>query len=298
MSTPASPTNRDWLTLAFLSLIWGTSYILIKWGLEVFEAEQVGALRLGISALAVSPIALRHLPKIPFRNLGVFLAVGLTGTALPSFLFPTAQEHLSSSVAGIFSSLAPVFTFLLAWLVFKAKATKWQGIGILIGFGGAIILATAGGGVADGEVVPLQFFYVSLIMLACLCYATSSNLVAHYLQETSSLVITSVSFFLVGAPALVYSLLFTDVVPRVVSHPAGWQALAYVSFLALLSTVLASYIFFLLVKRTGPVFSSTVSYLVPAVAVAWGILDGEWIGLPQVLAFILILIGVFLTKRK
>lgn len=297
MNQPNSLGIKDWLILVGLSLVWGTSYILIKWGLEVFEAEQIGQLRLGISALFVAPFALRYLFKLKRRQFFLLLGVGMTGTALPSFLFPIAQRHLSSSVAGILSSLTPLVTFLMAWLIFRSGASKRQGLGIIIGLAGAILLAIAGGSNQSGETAPLQLPYVLLILLACTCYATSSNLVANYLKNMPSLRITAISFFLVGCPTLIYALAFGGVIQTVQNHPNGWQGLGYVAFLAIFGTVLASLLFFWLVQRTGSVFGSTVSYLVPAVALAWGALDGEFIGLPQVAAFLLILCGVFLTKR-
>ncbi|MEL6392847.1 MAG: EamA family transporter [Bacteroidota bacterium] len=298
MNQSNSPGLRDWLILVGLSLVWGTSYILIKWGLEVFEAQQIGQLRLGISAVFVAPFALRYMFKLKRKTLFTLLAVGLTGTALPSFLFPAAQRHLSSSVAGIFSSLTPLVTFLMAWLIFRSGASKKQGIGIAIGLAGAIILATAGGGDSAGQNAPLQLTYVLLILLACTCYATSSNLVANYLKDMPSLRITAISFFMVGFPALVYSLTAGGVLQTMQDHPRAWEGLSYVAFLAIFGTVLASLLFFWLVQRTGSVFASTVSYLVPAVALGWGFFDGEFIGLPQVAAFLLILCGVFLTKRN
>ncbi|MEM6396586.1 MAG: DMT family transporter [Bacteroidota bacterium] len=297
MDKPAPPGIRDWLILLGLSLVWGTSYILIKWGLEVFKAEQIGQLRLGISAFFVAPIALKYIFKLKRKQLFLLLAVGLTGTALPSFLFPIAQRQLSSSVAGILSSLTPLVTFLMAWFIFRSGASKKQGLGIIVGLAGAILLALAGGGNSAGEAAPLRVGYVLLILLACTCYATSSNLVANYLKKMPSIRITAISFFLVGFPALVYALTFGGVIQTVAEHPQGWQGLGYVAFLAVFGTVLASFLFFWLVQRTGSVFGSTVSYMVPAVALAWGALDGEFIGLPQVGAFLLILCGVFLTKN-
>ncbi|MEM9836005.1 MAG: DMT family transporter [Bacteroidota bacterium] len=291
-----APVPRDYLILFGLSLIWGTSYILIKKGLTVFTPYQVATLRLGISALAFLPFIAHHLKKVKRQQIPLLIIVGLAGTGLPSFLYPAAQTHVSSSVAGILSSLTPLFTFLLAWLAFGMKVIPKQGLGILIGLGGAILL-TLSGTSSEGSGIG-QLPYMGLIMLATLCYATSSNLVKAHLQDMPAFTITVVSFFLVGLPALIWT--FTGAnIPAVVSqHPQGWEGLAYVSFLALFSTVLASVIFFKLVQQTSAVFGSTVSYLVPVVALGWGLLDNESIGWPQLLAFGLILTGVFLSRGK
>ena len=292
-----SPVTRDYFILLGLSLIWGTSYILIKKSLTVFTPYQVAGLRLGISALAFIPLIWHHLKKVKRSQLPLFLVVGLAGTGLPSFLYPAAQTHVSSSIAGILSSLTPLFTFLLAWLAFGLKVVPRQGIGILIGLSGAVLLTlrstSAGSGILGGNLG-----YMGLIMLATMCYAVSSNLVKAYLNKTPALTITVVSFFLVGLPALIWCLTGGGVIETITTHPNGWAGLGYVSFLALFSTVLASIIFFWLVQQTSAVFSSTVSYLVPVVALGWGLLDNETIGIWQLFAFALIVTGVFLSKGR
>ena len=298
MRQDQAPAPIDYLTLAVLALIWGTSYILIKWGLEVFSPAQVAALRLGISALALAPLAATHLRRINRRQVPLLLLIGLTGTGLPSFLFPFAQTELSSSLTGMLSGLTPLCTFLLAWLFFADRSgSRRQLLGVLIGLGGALLLAWAAPA-AGGQTT--QIAYAGFILLACFCYALSSNLVAAYFRGVSSLTITVTSFFLVGLPALVWALTQGAVVRTVTTAEgtSGWAALGYVAALALLSTVLASIVFFRMVQRTGAVFASTVSYIIPLVALTWGLLDGEGLNWLQIPAIVLVLTGVFLSRRK
>ncbi|WP_116106831.1 DMT family transporter [Lewinella sp. IMCC34191] len=291
-----TPSVRDFIILLGLSLIWGSSYVLIKWGLEVFSARQIAVLRLGISALALAPFAITHLRRIRAVQLPALFAVGLTGTAIPSFLFPIAQTRLSSSLTGMLSSLTPLCTLLVAWLIFRNRPVRSQLFGIGVGLLGAVLLAYFAPG---GDDETSQLGYAALVLGACLCYGTSGNLVSQYFQRLPSLTITVVSFFLVGLPALVYALGFGGVVDTVTdAGTAGWRALGYVSILAIGSTVTASFVFFRLVQDTGPVFASTVSYLIPVVALLWGVLDGEAVGLLQIPAILLVLLGVFLSKRS
>ena len=291
------PGVRDFMILLGLSLVWGSSYILIKWGLEIYTPQQVAVLRLGISALALSPLAVRHLRRVHWRQLPLLIAVGLTGTALPSFLFPVAQTHLSSSLTGMLSGLTPLCTFLVAWLVFSSRPVVRQVIGIGLGLLGAAVLAYVAPG-AEGQQTT-QFAYAGLILAACCCYGLSSNLVANHFRELPSLTITVVSFFLVGLPAVGWALTYGGVVPTTIAGgAAGGKALVYVAILALGSTVLASVLFFRLVQRTGAVFASTVSYLIPVVALGWGLADGEGFSAWQLPAVALVLTGIFLSKRK
>lgn len=298
MTKPAAPTLIDYLTLVLLALIWGTSYILIKKGLATFSPLQVATLRLGISALALAPLAFRHLRKIKWEQVPLLIVIGLTGTGLPSFLYPFAQTQLSSSLTGMLSGLTPLCTFLLAWLFFANRdAGGRQLLGVLLGLAGAALLAWAAPGEA-GQTT--QFAYAGFILLACFCYATSSNLVGAYFRDLSSLTITVSSFFLVGLPALIWALSAGAVLETIEQAPGntGWYALGYVAMLALLSTVLASILFFRMVQRSGAVFSSTVSYVVPVVALGWGLLDGEGFAILQIPAIVMVLLGVFLSRRK
>lgn len=294
----AGPTTRDYLSLALLSVVWGSSYILIKVGLTVFTPYQVAGMRLGFSALALLPWAATHLRRTERRQIPLLIVVGLAGTGLPSFLFPLAQTELSSSLTGMLSGLTPLCTFLLAYLFFaRREAGGRQLLGVVLGLGGALILA----GAAPGEAAATtRFAYAGFILLACFCYALSSNLVGAYLGGLSSVTITVTSFFLVGLPALIWAASAGAVygTVRAAEGSAGWWALAAVATLAVVSTVLASLLFFRLVQRTGAVFASTVSYVIPVVALGWGLADGEGVSVWQLPAVGLILVGVFLSRRK
>lgn len=298
MSQPQSPTTIDYLTLVLLALVWGSSYILIKWGLAVFSPVQVAALRLGISALALAPLAFTHLRKISWKQVPLLVVIGLTGTGLPSFLFPFAQTEISSSLTGMLSGLTPLCTFIIAWLFFADRgAGSRQLLGVLLGLGGALLLALTAPG-ESGQTT--QLAYAGFILLACFCYATSSNLVAGFFSNVSSLTITVSSFFLVGGPALIWAGTQGAVLQTVNNAPGdtGWWALGYVAALAIMSTVLASIVFFRMVQRTGAVFASTVSYIIPLVALTWGVMDGEGLNLLQIPAIVLVLTGVFLSRRS
>ena len=220
------------------------------------------------------------------------MLVGLTGTGIPAFLFPFAQTHISSSLSGILNSLTPLSTLLLGVLVFKAPIMYNKLFGVLIGLVGAGLLILFG---ADGGLSG-NLWYGLLIVLATICYGMSSNLVGFYLRDMSSLMISAVSFTIVGLPAIV--LLFgTDFTAVLQTHPQGWECLGYITVLALFSTVLASVIFFRLIQWTNPLFASSISYLVPIVATFLGFWDGETISLFHFLGMGLILFGVYLARK-
>lgn len=294
-TTPTTPSIgwKNWLLLILLSIIWGTSYILIKKAVSVYTPMQVGSLRLSISALFCLPLVWYQWRNIPWKRIKVLLLVGITGTALPSFLFPLAQTHMSSSLAGILNSLTPLFTLILGMLLFKTNFAWGKTLGVTIGLFGAASLFLFGERAGfQGSIA-----YGFLIVLATICYATSTNLVGFYLRDVNSIIISATSFIMVGIPAMLF-LSTTDFATTLQRHPQGWEALGYISILAILSTVLASILFFKLIQMTSPVFASMISYLVPIVALLWGLLDEEIISIAHFFGMGLILAGVYLSRKS
>lgn len=278
--------------LALLSLVWGSSFILIKRGLVAFSYDEVALLRIGISALAFFPFAIRALSRVERKDLKYILIVGVSGNFLPGFLFPLAQLQISSSVAGIINSITPLFTLILGVLFFNTSF-KWSKLtGIFIGFLGVLLLIFFRATGDNSE----NIWYALFALLAAVCYATSVNTLGAYLKHVKSLDISSISFLMIGTPVVLYWF-NTDIWHKLQTHPQAWESLGYLAILALLGTVLATLLFFYLVQRTNALFASTVAYLIPLVAVAWGALDGEAIGIFHIVAMALILLGVYLSKK-
>lgn len=292
--TIISEDLRNWLVLIALSLVWGTSFILIKKSLIAFSAIQVACLRMSFSAIAFMPLVFWHWSRIDWSKLRYLLIVGLTGTALPAIFFSTAQTEISSSLTGILNSLTPLFTLILGAVFFQTKVGWAKVLGVILGLGGASILIL----MSRNNAVEGNIWYALLVVLASLCYGTSSNVVGNYLKDMSALIISAASFGLVGIPGLIYLLAGTDFVYRMGHVDYAWPALGYVSLLALVGTVAASVLFFRLIQWTSPVFGSTVAYLIPIVALLWGVVDGEAIYFFHFVGMGLILAGVYLSKRK
>ncbi len=293
-AAPPISKNRAFLTLGILSLIWGTSFILIKKSLETFSPAQVASLRMTISALAFLPVLAFMHRRMDWTKLPYLLIVGLTGSGIPAFLFSTAQLHISSAMAGILNSLTPLFTFLLGVLFFNIKFGLYRLVGVLLGLAGAILLIvlTNNAGVSPGTSI-----YGLLIVLSSVCYAVSSNVIGRYLQNMNALLISSASFGLVAIPLAAYLFGATDFVHRMGSDPQAWASLGYVVILSMVGTVAATIIFFRLIQQTSPVFGSTVAYLMPLVALSWGLADGEKIAWAHLIGMAFILCGVYLSRR-
>lgn len=275
------------LILAILAIIWGTSFILIKKGLQSFSSFQVASLRIFISYIFLIPFAIKNLRLVNRRNIISFLVIGFIGSAFPAFLYPLAQTRIDSSVAGMLNSLTPVFTLLVGLLFYSMKAKKQQVAGILLGFIGAAGLIYRGS--FDFNTHGLY------IVLATLFYGINSNEVAR-LNGINGLKITSLAFFFIG-PVAGLNLLLTDFGPAL--ETANWlRNLGYIAILSVIGSGLALILFNILILRTNPVFASSVTYLIPIVATMWGIIDGESITSFMIISVFCILAGVYLATRK
>lgn len=280
-----------WLILIVLALIWGSSFILMKKALVHLEPVQVGALRMIFTAAVLIPVGYRGLSRIS-KNQWVYIVItALVGTFFPVFLFAFAVQNIDSSVVSILNSLTPLNTLVVGALFFGFSFLRKQFLGVLIGLVGALILIFKG-----AELNPDQnYAYAFLIVLASLGYAFNVNILKKYLDDLSALTITTGNFVVLLLPALVV-LLFTGFF-RADYIIEAKSSLFYLALLAVFGTAMAKTLFNKLVKVSSPIFSSSVTYLIPIVAIFWGVLDGERIHLDQFLAGGLILLGVYLTNK-
>jgi drug/metabolite transporter (DMT)-like permease len=299
LSTDTSQENtpvqlKSWVILIALGLTWGSSFILIKKGLEVYAPTQVACLRLSISALTFLPFLLGRWSKVDWSKWKPLLVVGLCGSLIPAFMFSIAQTQISSSMAGILNSLTPLFTLVLGVLIFGNTGHWRKYAGVLIGLAGASMLILMGKNAGiDGNL-----WYGLLVVVAAMCYGISSNTVGSYLKDMRSLTISSVAFTTVGFPALVYLVAGTDFLFVLGNEPGAWTALGYIAILAIFGTVIATVFFFMLVQWTSALFSSMVTYLIPIIALLWGVLDGEVISIYHFLGMGLILSGIYLSRQR
>ncbi len=280
--------------LILLSLIWGTSFILIKQGLKIFAPDEVGALRVAAASLFLLPFALVRVRELNKDDYSKLFVSGLLGIFFPAFLFAWAQTRLESSLAGILNTLSPLWTMILGALFFGQRFKGYAIIGIIISFGGAIILTLSR---STGSVSSFNS-YGLLIVIACALYGTNLNWLKFKVHNMGSMTITSVALLLVGPLAAFYLFGFTDFTSKLSDATGAWRAFGFVVLLALMSTAIANLIFAKLVKISTPLFASSVTYIMPIVAVMWGVLDGETLLIGHLIGMIAILGGVYLANRK
>lgn len=288
----ASPL-KAYSILIFLSLVWGSSFILIKKALIAFDPIEVACLRISISSIAFVPFLLWQLKNVDWSQWKYFLLVGLTGSGIPAFMYAIAQTQISSTMSGVLNSLTPIFTLIVSIFIYKNPFNLNKVQGVLLGFIGATMLFVLGDNGSTGS----NQWYGLFVVMGTFCYGFSSNIVQHNLTGIRSLIISAVSFCMIGPPALAY-LCTTDIYSNIITHEYGLQSLGAIVFLALAGTVMASILFYYLVQVTDAVFGSTVAFIMPIVAIIWGIFDGEIFLITDFIGMILILGGVYMIKKK
>jgi len=286
--------QNKYFLLIFIAVIWGSSFILIKKILPVFDPYQIGAFRAGLSGLLLSFIGFPALKRMSKKDVFWIALSGLFGNFLVVFIFPIAQQGVSSSLAGIINALDPIFTLVLGAILFGIRNKVIQYAGAIIGFIGAIILVYS----SNSENGQNHLFYTVLLVIGSALYAVAALIIEKKLHHIKSTDISTGIYTIWMVPSLFilsFSGFFTDFD---YSQNETLTALGYLVFLTVISTTLVMFLFFKLVQDTSAVFVSTISLLLPVVAVIWGILDKEKFTVWYAIGGLLILISVYLIRDK
>ena len=286
--------QKKWVYLVILAFVWGSSFILIKKGLIGLSPLQLGSLRTVISSLFIFIIGYKSLKSILNYQWKWVVLSGFIGTFLPAFLFAFAETEVDSGVVSILNALVPLNATLIGLAVFKIASTKIQIIGVILGFIGASMLIFN-----SMELNPDQnYLYAGFVVLATLMYGFNVNIIKHYLQDVKPIAIATGNFVAIIIPALTVLIFSGFFKTETFEHESIYSSIGFVAILSLFGTVMAKIIFNNLIQISSPVFASSVTYLMPLVALLWGVVDGEIFGLDQGLASLLILCGIYLANKK
>ncbi|NOR28741.1 MAG: EamA family transporter [Lutibacter sp.] len=282
-----------WVYLFTLSIVWGSSFILMKRALVGLTPIQVGALRILITAIFLIPFGIKSLIKIKRKHWYYLAISGLIGSFFPAFLFAYAVEKIDSSIASILNSLTPLNTLIFGILFFGFGFRKRQLFGVLIGLIGTILLILKG-----AELNPNQdYFYATFILVASVGYAFNVNILKKHLHDLDAFSITVGNFVLLIIPTFIV-LWYTNFFETFEVTETSINGILYLTVLAVFGTGLAKIMFNRLIQISNPIFSSSVTYTIPIVAITWGILDGEKVTLMQFASGLIILFGVYLVNRS
>lgn len=277
-------------TLILLALIWGSSFILMKRGLETFSNMEVAAYRIFIAFLVLIPFSLTNLRYLKGKYLFPLICSGMLGNAIPAFLFTKAQTVISSSLSGMLNSMTPLLTLLIGTLFFGLRVHRMNVLGVILGLIGAVGLLLNG----NLSLASQEILFGMYVVLATLCYAFSVNIIKKYLKDLNAVVITSLALFTVG-PVCGFYLLISDFFQSF-DKDSAMINFGYITILGIVGTSAGVIIFNFLIKKTSPVFASSVTYVIPVVAIFWGILDMETIKVAHLLWIMVILFGVYMVN--
>lgn len=285
---------KKWVLLILLSFIWGSSFILIKKGLIGMTPWQLGGYRLVISSIFIFLIGFKSLRGLNKKDWKWLSISGFLGSFFPTFLFAYAELEVDSSVTSALNSLVPINTVLLGYFIFKIKSSRFQLLGVGIGFFGAMLLIAEG-----AELNPNQNYnYSGFILLATLMYAANVNIIKRFLNEVSPLAIATANFIVIFIPSLLVLFFSKALQSETIQRPEFSFSLLCIVILSIFGTALAKILFNTLIQISTPVFASSVTYLMPFVALLWGIMDSEIFNLKQLLSLLIILSGIYLVNKK
>ncbi|MBI2259644.1 MAG: DMT family transporter [Flavobacteriia bacterium] len=294
--------NKKWFPiflLVLLACIWGSSFILMKRGMialdgsALFSDKQVASLRMFIASIALFPFFLNSVKKIKSLKVFLFLSVvGVCGNFIPAFLFTYAETEIASAYAGLLNSFTPIFTLILGTLLFRQKL-KWnQVFGVLIAFVGVGFLLLFG----QPEIQNKAHFLPTLaIILATFLYGISLNTIKHKLSHLKSMEITSLSFGILFLPSLL-AVFSNEAFTVIKNHPKAYEGLFFISILSLFGTAFALIIFNRLIALSNTIFASSVTFLIPIVALFIGISVGEKVSWVQILSIFIVIVGILFAN--
>ena len=285
--------STKWYLLGFLGCVWGSSFILMQMGLQGVNSIQLGSLRILFAALFLMIVGFKQIAKIPLYKWKYIALTSVFGTFVPAYLFAIALSKIDGSVSAILNSLTPLNTLLVGLFFFGLDVQRRQIFGVIIGFIGCVLLVLFG----DGENTTENYYYAILIVIASIFYGINVNLIKKYLSDLKPLAISTGNFVVMFVPALLvlYFSGFFDIV-----HQEKVQtSLGFIVVLGIVGTGFSNILFFKLIQLSSPVFASSVTYIIPVVAIMLGYLFmNETLSIVQVIGALVVLVGVYFSSRK
>lgn len=285
--------KTKWYLLIFLGTVWGSSFLLMKLGLRGVNPVQMGSLRILFAALFLLLIGFKHIAKIPLHKWKYIVLTSIFGTFVPVYLFAIALSKIDSSISSILNALTPLNTLIVGVFFFGISAQRRQVFGVIIGFIGCVLLVLFG----EGDNTSENYLYAILIFLAALFYGINVNFIKKYLSDLKPLTISTGNFAVMFIPALL--VLFFSGFFKIVDQENVQYSLLFIAILGVVGTGISNILFFKLIQLSSPVFASSVTYIIPVVAIFLGyFVMEETLTFTQGIGAFVVLIGVYFSSRK
>jgi drug/metabolite transporter (DMT)-like permease len=285
--------NKKWFYLAILSLIWGSSFILIKKGLVGLNSVQLASLRMIFAASVIYIYSHNSIKKIPKKSWKWIVITAYLGTFFPVYLISYGQTEIESGLASIITTVTPINTLIIGIIFFSLTFSIKQLLGLFIGLAGAVLLLYEASETNLNSNIYFSFF----IYLTTVGYAASVNLIKKYLTNIPPEAVTAGIFLSISPPAIIV-LYFSDFTDLNFQDPLILKSIFFVLVLGVFGSAIAQTLFNKFVKISSPIFASAVTYTMPVVAIFWALIDGEILSIMQFFATAIILIGVYLVNKR
>lgn len=281
-------SGKDWTLFAGLSAIWGSSFLFMAIGLDSFHPGLVTLLRVGFGAAFMLMVPRARRTPIPRSEWPVIATLGVIWVAVPLTLFPIAQQWIDSGVAGMLNGATPLLTAVVASALLRQLPGKRQMVGLVAGFVGIVAIALPSAGSSSSAAVG-----IILALLATVCYAFSSNIVAPLQQRYGSIpVMARVQW--VGAALVAPFGLY-----GAVNSTFSWASLFAMMAVGIVGTGLAFLLMGSLIGSVGPTRATFITYAIPVVALVLGVVfRDEVISSIAVAGIGLVIFGATLASRR
>ena len=284
---------KQWIAFWLLGVIWGSSFLLIKIGVEELQVFQLVSIRLLVAGSLFGLYLLIAGYKLPaWRDLLAIVFVGFFNVALPFSLITRAEQSIDSSLATILNSTVPLFSLVIAhFFLGDDRLTRYRILGLLIGYVGVMVLVSRG--LEDAENSPVSG---QLMMLgAVICYSVAIIFIRARLRHVQPILVAGLSL-VAGAGFVVPIGLVTEGIP--VFSTLQTDTIAAIMLLGTVNTVIAYFLFYHLIAEWGA-RATMVTYVFPPVGISLGALFlGEAVDERLILGSLLILAGIFVVNIK
>lgn len=291
----AKRSNAWLLTFTVLGLVWGSSFLLIKQGLELVTPFGIAFWRSALGALVLAIIVAVKKEALPrsVKDWAIIWVGGLLMSGIPGVLFGYAQQHVSSALASILNASTPIFTVVAILIAFRDEKPKPNVVaGLLVGLIGVGVVLGVWAGFGTND--PLA---IGALILAVTCYGFGTPFTRKYIStmpisstnavlvQVLTSAITLLPFYLLGGPLVVGD--FT------------WLSVGSLVVLGLVGTGLAYVAYYDLLDKVGSAIASSVTYITPLVGVALGALVlGETIAWNQPVGGVIVLLGAAIAQGR
>lgn len=277
----------DWARFASLALIWGSSFLLIAIGLDAFAPGVVtwGRVVFGAAVFLFVPGARAPVAREDRTRV---LVVAVVWVAVPFTLFPLAEEHVSSAVAGMLNGATPIATAAVASLLLRRLPGRLQLAGLALGFLGVVLIAVPAAGEGSSEALG-----VLMLLVAASCYGVAINLLVPLQQRYGPLPVMSRVLGLAAVLTAPFG------VAGLSSSSFAWPSFLAVLALGAIGTGLAFVLMGNLAGRVGGTRASFVTYLVPVVALILGVtIRDEVVAVISIVGIGCVIGGALLASRR